>query len=266
MNWFDADDRSPAVFPPEKHIAHRFPEEKDRVLPERAVVFFLGKGLPILKETYDTELLAERLPGFALHTPVLRVRGNDSVCFVHGGYGAPCAASTAETLIAMGVQELFLVGLCGAFGAEVQVGDLLIPGRILSEEGTSRHYREDFLFTEVPSQESWEDLDAHFERYGIPVRRLNTVTTDAVYRQTFQKEAYWREQGCAAVDMEASALVTVCRYYGKAATVFLMASDKHPLAEEAGEWKWGSPDFGELQRRLIASCAGYVLHKQKGMG
>lgn len=261
MNWFHQNDCSPTVFPPKKHIAKRFPQNQGKTLPERAVVFFLGKGLPILREAFETELLAEQLPGFAIHTPVLKVRGSGQVCFVHGGYGAPCAASTVETLAAMGVQEFYLVGLCGAFGEEVQVGDLIVPKRILSEEGTSRHYREDFTFAEVPDREPPETLDDYFARRGFTVRRRDTVTTDAVYRQTFQKEAYWREQGCVGVDMEASALVTVCNYYGKSATVFLMASDKHPMEEGAGDWQWGSLDFGELQRKLVTSCVEFVLQK-----
>ena len=41
----------------------------------------------------------------------------------------------------------------------------------------------------------------------LPVKALDTVTTDAVYRQTMNKEAAWRARGCAGVDMEAAALL-----------------------------------------------------------
>lgn len=58
----------------------------------------------------------------------------------------------------------------------------------------------------------------------------STVTTDSFYRQTFAKEAYWREKGCVDVDMEASALLSVSRYYSMPAAAVLLCSDKHPLA------------------------------------
>ena len=109
---------------------------------------------------------------------------------------------------------------------------------------------------------AWEDLSVMLtanEGAGFPVRRLPTVTTDAPYRQTFWKEEQWRELGCAAVDMEASAVATVCTYYGMACTVALMVSDKHPVREGDPPWTWGSRSFAESRDRFIAQCAAFAL-------
>ncbi len=129
------------------------------------------------------------------------------------------------------------------------MGDVLIPARIYSEEGTSRHYVENG---------EWAGADpalCAFLRQAmaktLPVKALDTVTTDAVYRQTMNKEAAWRALGCAGVDMEAAALLQVCAVYGIPAAAMLLASDGHPLPETKTGWSWGSVNFAEVRKRCI---------------
>lgn len=259
MNWFNPNDTTRPVFTAEEHIRGKNLAGIWDALPGRAVVFFLGKGFPVLEENFPMQVLLESLPGFITDSRVLRVAGHEDVCFVHGGYGAPQAVCTAETLIALGVKEFLLIGLCGAFGENLAVGDVLLPPEILSEEGASRHYFENPKFCTVESPFPIEALEAHLHAQQFDVWREKTVTTDAVYRQTFFKEALWREKGCVAVDMEASAFVNICRYYGRKCAAALMVSDRHPLYEGAPPWKWGNADFAGLQRRFITSCISFAL-------
>lgn len=62
-------------------------------------------------------------------------------------------------------------------------------------------------------------------------KALPIVSTDAVYRQTFFKEALWREKGSVGVDMETSALYSVGALLDINVVSILIASDKHPLNE-----------------------------------
>lgn len=261
MNWFSPQDHSAPVIQPGKHIQSKYPDTEMPDLPQRAVVFCLGKGLPVLRERFKASQTMEQLPGFITHSPVYQVEGCPQACFLHGGYGAPQAACTVETLHALGVKSLLLVGLCGGFASELSVGEVLLPERLWSEEGTSFHYRQEEGFVEAPSLQG-ENLGKYLEKGGFSVRRLPTVTTDAPYRQTFEKEERWRELGCAAVDMEASAVAAVCAYYGMECTVALMVSDKHPLREEDPPWKWGSQSFSESRDRFIAQCAAFACGGQ----
>ena len=249
--WCFEEDRTRPVFTAEEHVKSKHVQGKAPRLPRRAVVFCLGRGLPLLAERFPTQLLCQRLPGFITHTPVLAVEGWEGLCFLDGGRGAPQAACVIETLHALGTEEILLLGLCGAFGEAVQVGDVLLPARLLCEEGVSRHYLPD-PETAVP-QGSWSfgQLAEAFQGAGLRVRRENTVTTDAVYRQTFYKEARWRSLGYAGVDMEASAAVSVCGYYGMGSAVALMASDKHPLEPGAPAWAWGNENFAEKRDRFL---------------
>lgn len=254
MSWFFENDHTRPVFTAEQHIASKGLDKQTCPLPKRAVAFCLGRGLPVLEERFQVETKLEQLPGFITYSPVLTLLGRNNLCFVDGGRGAPQAACTVETLHALGVEDVLVVGLCGVFGEDVQVCDVLIPEKILCEEGASRHY---FAEPGLALPDSPFDRDrtaAFLQDRRFSVKRLNTVTTDAPYRQTFFKEALWREKGFAAVDMEASAIVNVCRYYGMKSLVLLMASDRHPLAENAPPWAWGGGDFRECRDNFIAAC------------
>ena len=254
MPWFDPEDRSKPVINPLEQIAGKYPGMEIPVLPSRVVVFCLGKGLPVLREHYPCHTIMEKLPGFITHSEVLGIEGISGICFLHGGYASPQAACTIETLHVLGIEEVFLVGLCGGFDGRLSVGDVILPEKILSEEGTSLHYLESSGFAETAPSVPLGEISAFFQRKGYRVFREATVTTDAVYRQTYHKESVWREKGCAAVDMEASAVVNICNLYGIRNTVALMVSDRHPLSEGDPAWQWGGTGFADRCTRFILDC------------
>lgn len=258
-NWYFPDDATSPVFTAYNHIRRKYAEDDMPKLPPRAVIFCLGRGLPVLRERFQTEVFIEELQGFITHTPVLKVPGHEQVCFLHGGYGAPQATTTVESIHAMGVQEVLLVGLCGVFAPSVQVGHVVIPAEILSEEGTSLHYKEAPGFAKLSRPQAGQALEDFLRGKGFTIVEENTVTTDAPYRQTYRKEALWREQGCVGVDMEASAVVNLCNYYDMKCTVALMASDKHPTHEGDPPWVWGSTNYRGLRDDFIAACIEYTL-------
>lgn len=257
--WFFPDDKTPPVLQPRPLIAGKYSDTAASVLPPKAVIFCLGRGLPVLEENFPTEQLLQELPAFINDTRVLSIPGHAEICFLHGGYGSPQAACTIETLGALGVREVFLVGLCGGFGPDTHVGEILLPEKIWSEEGVSLHYFESPGFACVNSPRPKAELAEHLKEAGLSARPGNTVTTDALFRQTYYKEDLWRKKGCEAVDMEASAVVNLCNYWGLKSTVALMVSDRHPLREGDSPWNWGNRNFKELRDRFIAACISYAL-------
>ena len=52
----------------------------------------------------------------------------------------------------------------------------------------------------LPLSECWKQR-------GIPYEEVMTWTTDGFYRETAEKVAYRKEEGCAVVEMECSALL-----------------------------------------------------------
>ena len=247
--WRFPDDDSRAVLTAKENIESIHGAGAALRLPERAVVFFMSRGVDYLLETRDCRLLTEKLPRFLMGGPVYAI-GND-LCFLDGGRGAPQAADTVETLAALGVRELICVGMCGAFSPLLRSGDILVPERCFSEEGTSWHYFEQAEVFE-PDARLCERLCAIPESKTLPL-----VSTDGVYRQTFYKERLWREKGAAAVDMETSAVFSVARYLGLAAAAVLMVSDCHPLYDGAQKWAWRMTK--EMRRELFEKTMRIVL-------
>lgn len=247
--WKFRDDDSRAVITAKENIESIHGAGSTLRLPARAVVFFMSRGVDYLLESCDCRLLTEKLPRFLLGGPVYAI--GDDLCFLDGGRGAPQAADTVETLAALGVRELICVGMCGAFSQQLRSGDILVPDRCFSEEGTSWHYYE--------QAEAFEpDARLYTRLCGIPdCKTLPLVSTDGVYRQTFYKERLWRGKGAAAVDMETSAVFSVARYLGLSAAAVLMVSDCHPLYDGAPKWMWHMTK--EMRRELFEKTMQVVL-------
>lgn len=247
--WFDPADFSRPVITAQRHVTSRHGSAVPITLPPVGVLFEMGRALDQLTQDFTTEVIADRLPCFLDNPPCLRLKDHPQVCFTKGGYGAPAAVDTLETLLALGVKKVIIAGLCGVFDPRVQVGDVVIPTRIHSEEGTSRHYALDATWAFAHPELCAKLREAM--RKTLEVKAFDTVTTDAVYRQTLNKEAYWRSLGCVGVDMEASALLQVCACYHVPAAAALLVSDGHPLSESEGDWDWGSVDFAAVRRQYI---------------
>ena len=135
MHWFSPQDHSAPVIHPEKHAQSKYPGQPLPALPRQAVVFCLGKGLPLLQERFALSLALDQLPGFITHSPVVPGGGRAPHLLPPRGYGAPQAACTVETLHALGVRELLLVGLCGGFSPELRVGGRAAAGEALERGG-----------------------------------------------------------------------------------------------------------------------------------
>ena len=257
MNWTLPGDSTLPLITAEDHIKSAHGSDSPLRLPRTCVLFEMGMALSYLEEQFETVTLSQRLPCFLDNPRCIALKGHPGLCLTKGGYGAPAAVDTLETLRALGVEQVVVAGLCGVFAREVQVGDLLVPEKVLCEEGCSHHYWSDLRFV-LPDRTLSEQAAAFFSG-DFSVFTAPTVTTDAVYRQTFAKEAYWREEGCAGVDMETSALLAVSRYYHMPAVSILLASDKHPITQEEPPWAWGSGSFQETRRRFVQKVVEFSL-------
>ena len=250
-DWCDEDDDTPPVIAAEKQLCKE--GEPVERLPETALVFFMGRGMKHLLETMPGEWQERPARRFLNGDKPAYVHRSGRLCMIHGGYGAPQAADTVETLRALGVKRMICAGMCGGYGADTALGDVILPNRAFAEEGASRHYygRIDFA---TPSPRLLERAAAHFpEGRALPV-----VTTDAVFRQTFRKEALWREKGAVGVDMECSAVFSIGRKLGMETVMVMVVSDRHPLAP-GGEtdWQWHMPK--ESRERFAQRCFELAL-------
>jgi uridine phosphorylase len=129
------------------------------------------------------------------------------------GVGAPLAAGLLEETIAFGCRKFVVCGGCGVLDAHILVGEILVPESAVRDEGTSYHYLP--ASREVAVQPgALSAVLRVLDNHGVPYRRGKTWTTDAPYRETSNKIAARRQEGCIAVEMDAAGLLAVAEFRG----------------------------------------------------
>lgn len=249
--WFYKNDTTKPVFTSKEQAYSSHRNAGSFALPETAVLLYMS-GLDYIKEKYPVELITERFPRFLNACPIYKIHGKNDICFLDGGRGAPMAADTMEVLCAMGVRNVISVGMMGGFSENIHVGDIVIPNRAYVEEGTSLHYYESIEYSEPDAILFTKVKQAITDCQIAPI-----ISTDAIFRQTFYKEALWRGKGCVGVDMETSALFSVGKYLDLNVASVLMVSDKHPIQEGYGVWEWKMTK--DLRKQMLFQVMDFAL-------
>ncbi len=156
------------------------------------------------------------------------ILNTDSCSFTGPYMGAPYAAALLESLIAKGAEKIIVFGWCGALSPNLHTGDILIPHAAISDEGTSRNYfqsHENFPLISSDA-ELGKMIMEKLEAGNIEYKRGDIWTTDAIYRETPAKVAFFQTRGAVAVEMECSALFSVAKYRKKDIAAVLVVSDE----------------------------------------
>jgi len=257
MNWKLVNDNTEPVFTAQKHILSSHKHSDIQQLPETCMLFEMGSAISYIEELFSTYTIADRIPGFISDGKCIGIQGHENICFVKGGFGAPAAVDTLETLLALGVKRFIILGMSGGFSEKIEVGDIVIPSKIYCEDGTSQHYLGNV--EKVNPDPLLREILVNCFSSEFSVLEDPTVSTDAIYRQTLAKEAQWREKDCVAVDMETSALLAVCKFYEIPAAVALICSDKHPIPGVEAPWSWGNQSFKEKRKAFVKQIVSFVL-------
>ena len=164
---------------------------------------------------------------FFTSTLITRQGSNQGVCIAGPFIGAPYAAILLESLIAKGVDKIIVLGWCGAVTDKLSVGDIILPDKAIVDEGTSINYLklDNHIPVSAPDINLTNQLSDHLKACGNDLKKTTIWTTDAIYRETPQKVAYFRNLGAHAVEMECSALFSVARYRNVSIAGVLVVSD-----------------------------------------
>ena len=140
------------------------------------------------------------------------------------GVGALAAATSLEDIIGLGARKIIGCGGAGIVKQGFDVGHIIVPTGAVRDEGTSHHYQPVDVAV-VPHPLAVEAIDAELLEAGVPHDKGLTWTTDAIFRETPEKVARRREQGCISVEMEASAMFAVAMFRGAVYGQLLYAGD-----------------------------------------
>ncbi len=195
-----------AVVEPEEQI-----ERTD--IAEHCVICFFQEVLAQLVEQGRLRKVTSSKSEIGEH-PFFELRVEDRrVTVFHPGIGAPLAVGLLEESIAKGCRTFIACGGAGVLKREIAAGHLVVPLAAVRDEGTSYHYMPPAREVQA-SGEAVQAIQRVLERHNVPYIVGKTWTTDAFYRETPDKVALRREEGCLTVEMEAAAFFAVARFRG----------------------------------------------------
>jgi uridine phosphorylase len=229
----------------------------DKTFPDACVLSYVRDAATALVTSGEAEEF-HTIPSITGDEPIYRVwRGGHDVALLNIGVGAPIAASRLEHLHAYGCRNFISFGGAGMLIPDVHVGHVLLPIRALRDEGTSYHYLPPSRFVDGDLQVV-ESMERVLERENVEHRRVTTWTTDAFFRETPDKIALRREEGCACVDMEASAFMAVAKFRKLRYGALFFAGD----SLSGPQWdkrNWTQSEKRGFLLELALSCAAELI-------
>jgi purine-nucleoside phosphorylase len=222
----------------------------DPALGPDAILVMIPSELAYLVKRCYAKRRSQSIAGFyeLYQTPS---NGTTSLTLAGPFLGAPQAVMGLEKIIALGAERIWILGWCGSITPDLKVGDLVIPTRALSDEGTSRHYPVGRRRPRTDNELN-RMLTNTLAREGRGCQPGTLWTTDAPYRETPGKVLGFRRRGAIAVDMEMSALIRVAFYRGVRLAGILTVSD------ELFTLKWRA-GFSDPRRKRSSRLAGRAL-------
>ena len=229
-------------------------------LPQYCILAFFRELYDHVKEVYDPRVIYIASKENPMFDPIHVFRYKDiSVAHVFPGIGAPNAGVMLELMIAMGGEYFVFIGGVGVLSAEITKGEILIPNKVLRDEGMSFHYQEPSRYS-YPSALMLDSTRKSLQKKGVPFREGGTWTTDAYFRETQEKVKTFRDEGCLSVEMEASALFSIAAFRKKHIGGLFKAGDCVAGDEWDPRREEGDGEKEEVDSRKLLGYALDTLH------
>lgn len=222
-------------------------------ISEHAVLCFFGDAIEKLKNELPFEIKYTFRAESYFYPVYEFVYNGRKIAVVHASVGAPVAAGMIDELSAIGCKKYIACGGCGVLSDNLPVGNLLIPTSAIRDEGTSYHYV-------LPSREMFaneyavECIERTLTSQGFSSLRVKTWTTDAFYRETKGKIQLRKEEGCATVEMEASAFMAASQFrnvvFGQ---ILYSGDDLSSMSWDRRDWHLRE-DIRETVLKLSLDC------------
>ena len=229
-------------------------EGLDLQLPKKCIYAFLEEEI----DRYAQEVGAKCVGEFVSATKtypvyVINYKGEE-ICLTQAPVGSAPATQFMDWLIGYGVEQIISTGTCGVL-ADIEENAFLVPVRALRDEGTSYHYAAPSRYMDV-HVEAISAIEQVLEHLCIPYEEVMTWSTDGFYRETAEKVAYRKEEGCAVVEMECAALAAVAQLRGVVWGQLLFTADSLADLENYDSRDWGSEAFD----KALELCLEIVSH------
>lgn len=255
----DGPERGPAPIlefdPARRALIEPSEQVRPREVPRACVITFFGDVIERLRSEHGAHVLVPNAWEDGPHDLYGVDTERGPVAFFHPGVGGPLAAGLLEEVIAFGCSRFVLCGGAGALAPDLALGHVVLVDRALRDEGTSYHYLPAARWVRTDQTEVATVRDV-LERREVPLVAGATWTTDAPYRETPEKIASRRGEGCLVVDMEAASLLAVAEFRGVTLVPLVYAGDD--LSGEAWDHR-GWQNEAEVRQGLFWLAAEAAL-------
>ena len=228
-------------------------EELELQLPKKCVFAFLGDYIDIYAGKTETRQVSEFLSATKRYPIyITRYKGEDIV-LCQAPVGAAAAAQILDWLIGYGVREIISAGSCGALEAFPE-STFLVPYKALRDEGTSYHYAAPSRYMQI-SERARKAIEETILNHGMQYQEVITWSTDGFFRETRDKVAYRKSEGCSVVEMECSALAACAAFRGATWGMILYTADSLANVDKYDMRSWG----GNAYEYALTLCLDSVI-------
>lgn len=212
-------------------------EKIDLKLPKKCVFAFLGEYIDEYASRTETRKVSEFISATKRYPIYITRYKGEEITLCQAPVGAAPSAQILDWLIGYGVREIISAGSCGAL-EKIPESTFLVPNKALRDEGTSYHYAPPSRFIEI-SEIARKAIKETIVQHGMKYKEVTTWSTDGFFRETKEKVAYRKSEGCSVVEMECSALTAVSAFRGAAFGMILYTADSLANVDEYDERNWG---------------------------
>ena len=222
-------------------------------IPQRCVICFFKEVVDSMAARKELHIITElscecgAIPIYKMET------WGERIAVFNPLVGAPAAAALLEEVIALGCNKFIACGGAGVLQKDIAVGHLIIPISAVRDEGTSYHYLAPAREVEA-NMHAVKTIQDVLNRHCVKYLAAETWTTDAFYRETREKAALRKSEGCVTVEMECSAFFAVSQFRKVTFGQILYGGDDLSGNEWDGR-KWADrKDIRESIFKLAVEC------------
>lgn len=212
-------------------------EKLDLDLPKKCVFAFLGDYIDQFAIHHNAEKVAEFISATKKYPIYVLNDGGEPIVLCQAPVGAAAATQILDWLIGYGVREIISAGSCGCLES-FEESTFLVPYKALRDEGTSYHYIQPSRFIQI-NEVARKAIEETIVEHGMKYQEVMTWSTDGFFRETKDKVAYRKSEGCSVVEMECSALAACASFRKVIWGMILYTADSLVDVEKYDERNWG---------------------------
>ena len=206
-------------------------------LPEKCVFAFLGEHITEYASKTETKKISEFLSMTKRYPVYVTKYKGEEITLCEAPVGSAASTQILDWLIGYGVRKIISAGSCGVL-ERFDEGTFLVPYKALRDEGTSYHYAPPSRYMEISDKARGAIKKAVLE-HGMKYQEVITWSTDGFFRETKDKVAYRKNEGCSVVEMECAALAACANFRGATLGMILYTADSLADVDKYDERNWG---------------------------